>query len=336
MFNDYMNCLWSDVTEDKILTLAKKAAALGAEGYCIDCGWYAPSDSLYGGLGDWKESPDRFPKLGLRGVLKEIQKLGLVAGVWTELELCSENAEAFSFPDEYFICEHGKRVGGGERYFFDFSNPDVRTYLFERVKALYDMGVRYIKNDFNAAIRWTTLSDVIAKNHRAAMAFYDGLKSAFPDLYLENCGSGAMRSDYGTLKHFCLQSTSDQELYYLNPPIAQGTLANILPEQAGIWAYPYPNLFDVRADARAMEEEAGAAKGRAADDIQSRQRHCGQSVPFGQDRLCRRGKRGAHRGRRALFQIPAPLQGARERSLSRRLCGYLRPRRIYRAGTYRL
>lgn len=261
MFNDYMNCLWSDVTEDKILTLAKKAAALGAEGYCIDCGWYAPSDSLYGGLGDWKESPDRFPKLGLRGVLKEIQKLGLVAGVWTELELCSENAEAFSFPDEYFICEHGKRVGGGERYFFDFSNPDVRTYLFERVKALYDMGVRYIKNDFNAAIRWTTLSDVIAKNHRAAMAFYDGLKAAFPDLYLENCGSGAMRSDYGTLKHFCLQSTSDQELYYLNPPIAQGTLANILPEQAGIWAYPYPNLFDVRADARAMEEEAARQKG---------------------------------------------------------------------------
>ena len=47
----------------------------------------------------------------------------------------------------------------------------------------------------------------------------------------------------------------------MNPPIAQGTLANILPEQAGIWAYPYPNLFDVRADARAMEEEAARQKG---------------------------------------------------------------------------
>jgi alpha-galactosidase len=73
---------------------------------------------------------------------------------------------------------------------------------------------------------------------------------------VENCGSGGMRADYGMLKNFCIQSTSDQEIYYYYPSIAQGMLANILPEHAGIWSFPYPNLFDLRSDETAMEREA--------------------------------------------------------------------------------
>lgn len=255
MFNDYMNCLWSDVTEEKICKLAECAAALGAEGYCIDCGWFNPLTDMYGRLGDWEANDERFPEKGFAGTIGYIRNLGLIAGVWTELEICSDNARAFSMPDEWFICRDGKRVGNSERYFFDMRNATVRQYLTEKVRALYETGIRYIKNDFNAALRWSTEASVIADNHRAAMEFYAELKETFPDLYLENCGSGAMRSDYGTLKHFCIQSVSDQELYRLYPPLVQGTLANILPEQAGIWAYPYPNLFDVRADAAALDAE---------------------------------------------------------------------------------
>ena len=256
MFNDYMNCLWSNVTEEAICKLATKASEFGAEGYCIDCGWFYPLNDMYGRLGDWVWNEERFPKKKLKGTIEFIRNKGLIPGVWTELEVCSNNAAAFSLPDEYFICVHGNRVGGGERFFFDMRNNAVREYLVKKVEALYNIGIRYIKNDFNAALRWCSHSDLIAENHRAAMEFYSDLKKKFPDLYLENCGSGAMRCDYGTLKHFCVQSVSDQELYYLNPPIIQGMFANILPEQAGIWAYPYPNLFDVRADLAAMEAEA--------------------------------------------------------------------------------
>lgn len=256
MFNDYMNCLWSDVHEKEVLALADKAALVGAEGYCIDSGWFLPVNDMRGRLGDWSESRERFPERGLRGTIDYIRGKGLIAGIWTELEICSDNAEAFSLPDSYFILFEGKRAGGGERFFFDMRNPEVCAFLTEKVRKLYDLGIRYIKNDFNAALRWITDANTIFENHRAAMNFYESLKAKFPDLYLENCGSGAMRSDYGTLKYFCTQSMSDQEIYYFNPPVLQGMFANILPEQAGVWAYPYPNLFEVRADKKALEEEA--------------------------------------------------------------------------------
>jgi len=256
MFNDYMNCLWCNVDGEITEKLAKKATNLGVEGYCIDAGWFVSPEKSFGKLGDWTPFEQRFLDGGLKGTIQKIKDLGLVPGVWTELEVCSENAEAFKFPDEYFIMSNGKRVGGGDRYFFNMSNPSVKEYLTGRIQNLYDMGVRYIKNDFNAALRWTSDADVVRENQRGAIDFYAGLKERFPDLILENCGSGGLRSDYGMLKNFSIQSTSDQEIYTLYPPIVQGALANILPEHAGIWAYPYPHLFDVRGSKDELQKEA--------------------------------------------------------------------------------
>ena len=53
-----------------------------------------------------------------------------------------------------------------------------------------------------------------------------------------------MRSDSGTLRHFHLQSTSDQELYRNYPSIVCGSMALMPPEKAGIWSYPYPVMCD--------------------------------------------------------------------------------------------
>ena len=63
---------------------------------------------------------------------------------------------------------------------------------------------------------------------------------------MENCGSGALRSDNKTLKRFSLQSSSDQEFYFNNPSIVMGTMLQMPPEKAGIWSYPYPVMFEGR------------------------------------------------------------------------------------------
>ncbi len=248
MFNDYMNCLWCNVDETITKQMVDTAYALGAEGYCIDSGWFLPKNKSCGGLGDWNPSVDRFPTMTLKGIADYVRAKGMVFGLWTELEVCSEDAEAFSFPDEYFICHNGKRVGGGERYFFNMQNKQVRDYLTQKIKALYDIGVRYIKNDFNSALRWINDGKTLANNQRAAANLYKSLTQQFPDLFIENCGSGGMRAEYGMLKYFHIQSTSDQEIYYFNPPIIQGMVANMLPEHSGVWSYPMPKLFDVRQE----------------------------------------------------------------------------------------
>ena len=78
---------------------------------------------------------------------------------------------------------------------------------------------------------------------------------------LENCGSGGMRADYDMMRIFDIQSTSDQEIAANYPSIAQGALAHIPPEKAGMWAYPYPHLYDEfyggkEVDARKWDEES--------------------------------------------------------------------------------
>ena len=78
---------------------------------------------------------------------------------------------------------------------------------------------------------------------------------------LENCGSGGMRADYDMMRIFDIQSTSDQEIAANYPSIAQGALAHIPPEKAGMWAYPYPHLYDEfyggkEVDAQKYDEES--------------------------------------------------------------------------------
>jgi alpha-galactosidase len=59
-----------------------------------------------------------------------------------------------------------------------------------------------------------------------------------PDLIIENCSSGAMRSDFAMLSRLALQSTSDQQDVARYVPIAIAAPMLMLPEQAGSWAYP--------------------------------------------------------------------------------------------------
>lgn len=47
-----------------------------------------------------------------------------------------------------------------------------------------------------------------------------------------------MRADFAMLELFDIQSTSDQEDYRLYPSIAAAAPVQMLPEQAGNWAYP--------------------------------------------------------------------------------------------------
>ena len=169
-------------------------------------------------------------------------------GIWFEFESVGVNAEIIKEHPEYLLYRRGNPVGGG-RLMFDFRQAGVRAHIRARVKRLYDMGVRYIKNDYNANTGAGVDPDGAASLHEHTRAFYDfidDLRAGFPDLIIENCGSGAMRADMETLSHFHLQSVSDQEDYFRLPSIVSGTNACIPPERCGIWAYPYPTKIDFR------------------------------------------------------------------------------------------
>lgn len=251
MFNDYMNCLWTQQNEDACRSLIEAAARAGAEGYCFDDGWYRdPGENGLTHLGDWTAASGRFGKGGLAGLISEIRAKGMVAGLWTELEVCSRLSDAYrTLPDECFLTNEGHRIFRSNRCYFNFGSEKARTYLMQRIASIYGMGVRYIKNDYNghpgAGVDWPDASPAagLEQHMRAVNAFYAEVRERFPDLYLENCSSGGMRADGNTNRNFHLQSVSDCEEFYKMPPLVCGAMLGLLPEQTGIWAYPYPRVF---------------------------------------------------------------------------------------------
>ena len=247
-FNDYMNCLWALPTREKTMPLARRAAEIGCEYYVMDAGWYGKNKNDEYDLGMWDIDDDLFGEGGLKGLFDDIKKLGMKPGIWFEFESAGIDSPVVREHPDYILRRRGHPVGG-RRVMLDFRVPGVREHIRERVKALYAIGVRFIKNDYNANTGVGTDPDGAGSVREHAAAFYafiDSLRRDFPDLIIENCGSGAMRSDIGTLSHFHLQSVSDQEDYFRLPSIVSGSAACYPPERCGVWAYPYPTKIDFR------------------------------------------------------------------------------------------
>jgi alpha-galactosidase len=248
IFNDYMNCLWGDPTEEKELPLITAAAKAGCEYFVIDAGWYADiKEDWSPTIGSWQPSSSRWPH-GLKFVLDQIKRNGMIPGLWLEPEVAGAKSLLAQKPDNWFFVRHGKRVLKNSRYLLDFRNPDVRVYLDQVIARLVsEYGVGYIKMDYNVdSLQGTELSadsfgQGLLEHNRAHLAWLDSLLSRYPNLVIENCGSGGGRMDYAMLSRLQIQSMTDQEDYLKLPAILVGVSAAVLPEQLAVWSYPLTN-----------------------------------------------------------------------------------------------
>lgn len=245
VFNDFMNCLMGDPREENELPMIRRAAELGCEYYCIDCGWY-DKGFWWDRVGEWKESPERFPN-GLNRLFDEIRACGMKPGAWIEIEVMGTACElAQQLPDDWFFQRHGRRHIDNKRYLLDFRNPAVRNYATSVMERLIeDYGLQYFKVDYNVTTLFgsdyqsDSCGDALLEHVRALHGWYASLYKKYPFLVIENCGSGGMRMDYGMLQGQSLQSTSDQTDYLYNSYIAANVASAVTPEQCGMWVYPY-------------------------------------------------------------------------------------------------
>jgi alpha-galactosidase len=252
IFNDYMNTLMGDPTTERLVPLIKAAARVGAEYFCIDAGWYAGTDEdWWDTVGAWEPSTTRFPN-GITEVLDLIRAEGMVPGLWLEPEVVGVKSPlAGQLPAGAFFARDGDRVVEHGRYQLDLSHPAARQHLDRVVDFLaQDLGVGYLKMDYNINVGPGTAGPgasagvgMLAHN-RAYLDWVDGALDRHPGLTMENCGSGGMRTDYGLLSRFQLQSTSDQQDPRRYPPIAAAAPMAMTPEQAAVWAYPQPEWSD--------------------------------------------------------------------------------------------
>lgn len=249
VYNDYMNTLDGDPSEEVDLSLARAAAEVGAEVFCVDAGWYADSGvDWWASVGDWELSRQRFPS-GLSALVGQVRDLGMRPGIWMEPEVVGVSSVAAGrLPDSAFLSRGGVRVREQDRYFLDLRDPAAREHLDRAVDALVDAGVEYFKFDYNVTpgagsdAGGTSPGAGLLDHGRAHLDWYDALRRRHPRVVLESCSSGAMRSDFACLARSDLQSTSDQQDPLLYPPIAALSPMLMPPEVAGNWAYPQPDM----------------------------------------------------------------------------------------------
>jgi alpha-galactosidase len=247
IFNDYMNGLMGDPTEATERPLIDAAAKTGCDYFVIDCGWY--SDGYWwDSVGDWLPSKKRFPN-GIESTIQYIRDKGLTPGLWLEIEVIGIHSPlANQLPDSWFFKRHGKRIIDCDRYHLDFNNPDVRSFADKIMKRLIEeYGVGYIKMDYNITTGIGTeqnsdsFGDGLLNHNRAYLKWLDHIFEEYPELVIENCGSGGMRHDYAMLQRHSIQSMTDQTDYVRNGNIAAVGSSVVTPEQCAIWSYPLQN-----------------------------------------------------------------------------------------------
>jgi alpha-galactosidase len=252
IFNDYMNTLMGNPTTERLRPLIKAAAHVGAEYFCIDSGWYNElGEEWWDTVGLWSPSTSRFPG-GLTEVLDEIRAAGMAPGLWLEPEVVGVRSPvAAQLPSEAFFTRGGERVIEQGRYLLDLTHPAAVAHLDRVVDFLVgELGVRYLKMDYNVnVIPGTDAGGVSAgvgmlAHNRAFCRWVERVLERHPDLTVESCASGGMRTDYALLSRCQLQSTSDQQDFLRYPPIAAAAPVAIAPEQAAVWAYPQAEWSD--------------------------------------------------------------------------------------------
>lgn len=249
VFNDYMNALMGDPTTAKLLPLVDAAAAAGAEHFVIDAGWYTDEQDWWDLVGEWRESPRRFPG-GLREVTDRIRARGMVPGLWLEPEVVGVRSPvAEALPEEAFFQRDGERVVVNRRYQLDYRHPAVTAAMDAVVDRLVaEHGVGYLKFDHNinagagTDVAADSPGDGLLGHNRAVSAWLDGIFARHPQLVVENCSSGGMRVDHAQLSRLSIQSTSDQQDPVLTSMIACAAPSAVTPEQAAVWAYPQPEM----------------------------------------------------------------------------------------------
>ena len=197
-----------DFTGDRLVDIAREAAALGVELFVMDDGWFGRRDDDNSGLGDWYPKEE---KLGctLQELGERITALGMEFGIWFEPEGISEDSDLYRAHPEWAVRIPGRKPClSRNQLVLDFSRKDVQDYVIDRLKAVLSQApISYVKWDFNRSI-CDKYSGALPKErqgemaHRFVLGLYRVLEELireFPHILFEGCSGGGGRFDAGML-----------------------------------------------------------------------------------------------------------------------------------------
>lgn len=233
---------WGSPTDERVRSLARRLNGSGAKYFVIDAGWYLGENGDWSlNQGEWTPSRKLFPD-GITEAVKFIREQGLIPGIWFEFEVVGSRSKLFDSMVDHFLKRDGIPVLAGQRRFWDFRDPWVRNYLYEKVILfLRDNGFGYIKVDYNETIGIgvdgaESLGEGLRQHILHVQDFFRQMRKELPDLVIEVCASGGHRLEPSMLALASMASFSDAHESPEIPIIAANLHRLILPRQSQIWA----------------------------------------------------------------------------------------------------
>jgi len=205
------------------------AKEIGCEVFVIDAGWYGAGPGNWSQqVGDWREKEKAAFRGQMRSFAEQVRAAGLGFGLWIEPERNHPSTPAVQEHPDWFL------PGGKGFYYPDLTQDQVYSYIrAEMVRLIETYGLSWLKVDFNFELG----------NDPAELSLYytrwyqllDELRASYPQVILEGCASGGMRSDLHTLCHFDGHFLSDTVHPLEVLRIYQGALLRLPPGRLGKW-----------------------------------------------------------------------------------------------------
>lgn len=198
---------------EDLKSLASHGAAVGAERFILDDGWFKGRNNDTSSLGDWTVDPGKYPG-GLTPLISHVKSLGMEFGLWVEPEMVNPDSDLYRRHPDWILHIPGQTlIPGRYQYVLDLSRPGVFDYIFKSLdNLLTEYNIDYLKWDMNREL--IQAGNALGKaginaQTRSVYKLMDKLEKKYPHLEIESCSSGGARIDYGILKRCHRFWTSD-------------------------------------------------------------------------------------------------------------------------------
>ncbi len=196
------------IDEASMLAEIEQAAALGAEQFVLDAGWYVgintdPADYT-AGLGSWDVDVERFPS-GLGRLRDRAHELGMKFGLWVEPERVSVHTinRGRGAAERYLATAQGRynpSLANADAAQVCLADAQARQWVLTRLfQLLDDVRPDLLKWDNNfwlACTRTThghTATDGAFWHVRGFTSVLQALRQRYPEMRIENCSGGGNR-----------------------------------------------------------------------------------------------------------------------------------------------
>jgi alpha-galactosidase len=230
VYNTWFDC-FGKLEPERLRSQLAAAKELGCEVFVIDAGWYGGEGLNWSqAVGDWRERQDSAFRGKMSVFADEVREAGLGFGFWIEPERFSGHAPVVSAHPEWFT----ETVPGNFR--IDLSQKAARDYQFGEISRLIDTyKPAYIKMDMNAELGYDASGGELYYYALEWFSMVSALRKKYPGVVIENCSSGAMRTDIAAMSVFDTCFPSDN----VNPAdtvgICQGLMLRTRPGQIMRW-----------------------------------------------------------------------------------------------------